>query len=147
MSAILLRLVVLLSLATSTCLAWEQGEEPLGARLAAAGYNEPEVAAFLKKIQGAVQADDARALAGMVHYPFSAPGKFTAKDRRAFIKQYEGFVTPRWKAAVVAQRYEDLFVNYQGIMVGNGEVWFGRPCTDKDCTKQELKIIAFNADD
>ncbi len=107
-------------------------------------YNETEVQAFLNIIQSNVQTDNAEVLADFVDYPFLFSSKTKAKDKKAFIADYKDFLDPRWKRAVLGQRYADLFVNWKGIMVHRGEIWFGRVCKNKDCSEQEIRIIAFN---
>ena len=56
-----------------------------------------------------------------------------------FIKNYDNIFTEEVKKAFLNQDVKDTFVNYQGVMVGDGEIWFG--------SSQELSkygIIAIN---
>ena len=37
---------------------------------------------------------------------------------------YDGIVTAKVKRALAEQSYAKLFANWQGVMVGDGELWF-----------------------
>ena len=47
--------------------------------------------------------------------------------------------------AVTGQTYENLFVNAEGVMFGNGQVWMGGVCTDDACSDFEVRIIAIQS--
>ncbi len=82
---------------------------------------------FFEKLQKAVADDDKAAVAAMVDYPFQARinGKSVKiRDAAHFIADYERIMTPRVRHSLAHQRYEDLFANWQGVMVGDGEIWF-----------------------
>ena len=40
-----------------------------------------------------------------------------------FIDNYDEIMTPPVRKAIVEQKVANLFVNWQGVMVGNGEAW------------------------
>lgn len=88
---------------------------------------------FLGALQRAVAADDRQAVAAMVDYPFHAriAGKAASiKDASHFVDAYYHIVTAKVKHAIAEQRYAKLFANWQGVMIGDGEVWFslvGKP--------------------
>lgn len=46
--------------------------------------------------------------------------------------------------AVADQQYETLFVNQDGIMFGEGELWIGGVCVDETCEDVFVNIIAIN---
>ena len=62
------------------------------------------------------------------------------KDAQAFIKNYDRIITPDIAAVIQNQKYEDLFVTYQGAMFGDGEVWITGFCTDNACKNPDIKI-------
>lgn len=96
-------------------------------------------------LQKAVSAHDANAVAGLVSYPIGVKvhGKEvhikTAKD---FAQHYDGIMTPAITKAITSQKYEDLFVNYKGIMFGNGQIWINGICHDNQCKNFDVKVIA-----
>lgn len=82
---------------------------------------------FFEHFQKAVAANDKAAVAAMVDYPFQARIKGKAvklRDAAHFIADYDLIVTPKVRHAVANQTYANLFANWQGVMIGDGEVWF-----------------------
>jgi len=102
-----------------------------------------KVQQLLTALQQAVAKHDATAVAALVHYPIKVnPGKkpFTVKNEKAFIKDYDGILTHDIQDAILKQKYENLFVNSQGAMIGDGEVWITGFCRDKTCKQSDIKI-------
>jgi hypothetical protein len=102
-----------------------------------------KVQQLLTTLQQAVAKHDAATVATLVHYPIKVnPGKrpFTVKNEKAFIKDYDRIITSDIQAAIFKQKYENLFVNSQGAMIGDGEVWITGFCRDKSCRQSDIKI-------
>jgi hypothetical protein len=98
---------------------------------------------LLANLQQSVSQHDPVAVAALVHYPLRVnPGNhpFTVKSPKAFIKDYDRIVTPDIAAAIQKQKYETLFVNSQGAMLGDGEVWITSFCLDKACKQSDIKV-------
>jgi hypothetical protein len=98
---------------------------------------------ILTELQTAVAKHNAAAVAALVHYPIKVnPGKkpFTVKNEKAFIKDYDNIITPDIQTAIFKQKYENLFVNSEGAMIGDGEVWITGFCLDKSCKQSDIKI-------
>ena len=98
---------------------------------------------LLTQLQAAVAKHDAPAVAALVHYPIKVnPGKkpFVVKNEKAFIKDYDDIITHDIQDAIFKQKYENLFVNSQGAMIGGGEVWITGFCRDKSCKQSDIKI-------
>ena len=101
------------------------------------------VHSILTQLQQGVASHNAPAVAALVHYPIKVnPGKkpFTVKNERAFIKDYDDIITHDIQDAILKQKYENLFVNSQGAMIGDGEVWITGICRDKSCRQTDIKI-------
>ncbi|WP_455296834.1 hypothetical protein [Brucella pituitosa] len=82
---------------------------------------------FFEKLQKAIAASDKQAVASMVDYPFRARigGKaIKINDAAHFLADYDKIVTAKVKQAVARQTYPTLFANWQGVSIGDGEVWF-----------------------
>lgn len=82
---------------------------------------------FFDKLQKAVGADDKQTVASMVDYPFRARinGKAVKlNDAAHFIADYNKIITAKVKQAIAKQTYATLFANWQGVSIGDGEVWF-----------------------
>lgn len=109
------------------------------------GMTNAQLGEFLKSLQTAVAKDDAASVAKLARFPLrvNLPKKKVLKSPQ-FIAQYPSIITPKVKAAVLAQTAESLFRNSQGAMIGNGEIWFSGICLNKQCTEQATKIIAIN---
>ncbi len=91
----------------------------------------------------AVATHDAADVAALVRYPI----KVTISGRvrlihspAAFVAHYDAIVTPAIAKAVTQGKYEDLMVNYQGVMLGQGEMWVNGVCLDKTCKGVDVKI-------
>jgi hypothetical protein len=98
---------------------------------------------ILTTLQQAVASHNAAAVADLIHYPIKVnPGKkpFTIKNEKAFIHDYDRIITHDIEDAILKQKYETLFVNSQGAMIGDGEVWITGFCRDKSCRQSDIKI-------
>jgi hypothetical protein len=98
---------------------------------------------ILTELQQAVTKHNPAAVAALVHYPIKVnPGKkpFTIKNEKEFIKDYDQIITPDIASAIYKQKYDNLFVNSEGAMIGDGEVWITGFCRDKTCKQSDIKI-------
>jgi len=95
------------------------------------------------ELQRGVAAGDRAAVAGLMRYPVRVTigGKNqTVADAAAFQRDYDRIVTPALAKLIAEQKFDTLFVNWQGVMLGQGEVWINGKCLDKDCAKAEVKV-------
>ncbi len=100
---------------------------------------------FFSDLKKAIAADDKAKVAAMVSYPFRtriAGKRVTLRNAAAFRKNYNAIVTPRVKQSVAKQDFEALFSNAEGLMVGDGEVWFS---TVGSSARPPVRIIAINS--
>ena len=103
--------------------------------------------ALLTSLQKSVAAHDAAAVAALVRYPITIKIKghgTTIRTPQQFIASYDQIFTPAIAKAVTAQKYADLFVNYKGVMFGNGQVWLNSICQDpkdKSCKVSVARIV------
>jgi hypothetical protein len=97
------------------------------------GITDPEkFNEIFRNVKDLAAKDDKQGLAEYVLYPMllNKDGKSEKiADRKAFITNYDRIFTMDVKAALQAQKTEKLFANYKGVMVGEGQLWFG--VTDK----------------
>ena|SRR5258708_3931651 len=97
---------------------------------------------FFHNLQEAMARGDRVRIASMVSYPITvmiAGRKVRLRNRAEFLRRYNVAINLRVKHAVAGQNVENLFVNYQGVMIGDGEIWFNQPSRSK-----LIKIIAIN---
>jgi len=87
----------------------------------AAGFTDPEgFMDFVSEFQVMVAGGQKEAIAELVKYPIN-----NATDKQEFIKNYDLIFNQKVKQAVLSQDVKQIWRNYQGAMIGNGEVWFG----------------------
>ncbi|HUB83473.1 MAG TPA: hypothetical protein VMB03_31960 [Bryobacteraceae bacterium] len=87
----------------------------------------PKARAFLSELQSAVRGGDKQKIADMVLYPATvnfANRHRAVRARAALLKDYDAIFTAKVRSAIEKQSPECLFANYQGVMIGDGEVWF-----------------------
>lgn len=118
------------------------------------GLDDEDVATFLAQLQEAVRAEDAKAVAALVNLPLRV--NYAVRGRRGavnavrittserFVRDYARIFTPNVKQAVLGQAPDKLFRNAQGVMIGDGEVWYAGVCQDRKCTSVHIGIIAVN---
>ena len=94
-------------------------------------------ATFLTNLQRAVRANDRGAVAKLVHYPLRVNSDGRSRfypDSAAFRADYERIFTPQVRRAILDQRFERLFGSSRGLMIGQGQVWFDRLCSNNRCS-------------
>ncbi|MER9336477.1 hypothetical protein NKJ06_21195 [Mesorhizobium sp. M0293] len=109
--------------------------------------NHAQYQTFFDQLKKAVGSDAKATVATMFDYPFQARIKGKAlkiRDAKQFVADYDQIITGKVKAAVVKQTYGTLFANSQGVMIGDGEVWFSGICSDNSCKQQTVRITAIN---
>jgi len=99
-------------------------------------------------IQQAVAEGDVVAFADWVSYPIevTADGQtLVIGDAGEFADRYDAIITPEIAQAVTDQSFNELFVNSEGAMFGNGQVWMSEICLDDACANSEVKIITIQS--
>lgn len=98
--------------------------------------------------KAAVAAHDAKIAAEFVRYPMTVTingKKLVLKSSRDLIAEYDQFMTPGITSALLKSRYGDLFVSYQGIMVGDGQVWISGICKDAKCADYDVRVVTIQS--
>jgi hypothetical protein len=120
---------------------------PWGAAVASGDMTEDQSVQFLAALQDAVKSGQPKAVAALVIFPLRVyHGRHATriKDAQAFLHDYPHIFTADVTRAVLAQKPGELFHNWQGSMIGNGQVWFAGVCTDAACNHQRIGITAVN---
>ena len=110
----------------------ERSAEPADPARPTDGYGH-----FLSRLQAAVRGGSKGAVVRLVDLPLRvnfAGGAQTYRDRRSVERDFDRIFTPRVKEAILDQRADGLFTNYQGAMIGDGEVWFDQTCPHSSCS-------------
>jgi hypothetical protein len=123
---------------------WAQGVD---ARLDQLFGEHNPYRSFFQELKTAVAAQDRTRVAGMVSYPLTVRldgHPVQLKTPQELLAHYAQLLPPSTQQALASQSYEALFVNSQGVMIGNGQIWFSGVCQDERCSVRPIKIIAFN---
>jgi hypothetical protein len=107
------------------------------------GDAEPFVEA-IDVIQAAVADGDAETFAEWISYPFrvTVDGEAYRFDGpEGVVEHYESMMTDEIKSAIVDQQFKDLFVNAEGVMFGNGQLWLSAICQTDTCEQFDVRII------
>lgn len=99
-------------------------------------------------IQTAVVEYEAEAVAEWIAYPIgvTVDGQaFSIEGPAEFVERYDTVITEEVREAVANQRYDDLFVNAEGVMFGNGQMWISGVCGDDACTEFAVRIVAIQS--
>ncbi|HGM6771450.1 hypothetical protein U4I66_14195 [Stenotrophomonas maltophilia] len=89
----------------------------------------------------AVVGGDRAAVVEEIRFPLNISGGKTIAGPGEFQRSYEKIITPAVVKAVSAQDFGKVFVNQQGVMIGDGQVWLSGQCLDAACTRTEVKVI------
>lgn len=99
-------------------------------------------------LQERVANEDSIAFSAFVDYPISVTvngERQTIRSAEEFEPLYHDIVTPEIADVIVNQDYGSLFVNGDGVMFGDGQVWMNGICLDDACSEMEARIITLQA--
>jgi len=106
------------------------------------GFNTEEVEAFAQKIKSDIVSDNVSEVSNRIDYPInvSINGVLTEiKSAQEFEQHYSEIISLDLKDKISGAYTRYLFSNFQGIMLGDGEIWFSEAEG-----KEGLWIIAIN---
>ncbi len=84
------------------------------------GFDDPEgFKAFFKEYKKWVAEDNIDSIAAHIRFPLG-----NCKSPEIFKKQYATYFNNKVKQSALQQNTEKFFVNYNGAMTGDGELWF-----------------------
>lgn len=98
-------------------------------------------------LQDRVTAQDAETVAALVSYPLTVTingERVVISGEAEFVERYDDLITPEIAEIIMTQDYANLFVNQDGVMFGNGEVWMRAFCTDGSCEVVYWLVEAIN---
>lgn len=100
--------------------------------------DDASVEEFVNQFKQAVINNDKNKVASMIHYPIEATFKdkpVIINNKDEFLKFYDDIFDENLCNIIANANTHNMFVNYKGVMLDNGEVWFSN---DKD----GIKVIA-----
>jgi hypothetical protein len=96
---------------------------------------------FLAELQAAVSKGDKTKVAGMISYPLlviRSSSKTRVRTEAQFLSQYDNIFDAHVRQAIAQQTAKCPFGNYQGTMIGDGEVWY------REQESGAMKIVTVN---
>ncbi len=88
---------------------------------------------FVKDLQYMVANENKEEIAKLIRYPLNS----TIKTNSDFLSNYDKIITPKVKEALAKANLKQLFRNYKGVMIGDGDIWIAQE-------EKDFKIIAIN---
>ena len=102
-----------------------------------------EVERFARKVKRQILARDFRGLCEEIAFPITIDGT-VYQDREAFLgADFIQNPNPAFLDALQKEPCGNMFVNYQGIAMGEGAVWIGE-ILDENLVSQGLKVYGMN---
>jgi hypothetical protein len=100
---------------------------------------------FFNSVKDAILNNKKEWLADNIFFPLNVYpklGKEGIKTRKQFLKHYDKIMNDYVRESVAQQTPEELFKNWQGIMVGDGSIWItGLGGTDSDTWKYYIITV------
>jgi hypothetical protein len=101
--------------------------------------------AFLSELKSAVELDQRSRVANMMRFPLrvvTPKKRLEIRDREEFLYNYDHILTAKVKAKIGdGMSSKCLFANWQGFMVGDGEVWF------TEISSRTFRVITINTEE
>ncbi|MEG2804140.1 hypothetical protein [Stenotrophomonas sp.] len=97
--------------------------------------------AVFNAFQKAVNGGDRAAVVEEVRFPLNIANGAKITGPGEFQRNYERILTPAVRKAIAAQKFEEVMVNQQGVMIGDGQVWLNGACLDAACSRTEVKVV------
>jgi hypothetical protein len=123
--------------------AFPQGEPVEWRIVHIAGLKSSEVKEFFYELKQKTTRRDAVSICSMISYPLRASSG-GIRNEATCRERFDELFNRRVVDAITSQKYEDLFVRDQGVMIGSGEVWISGICKDDECRDHSLKMVAIN---
>jgi hypothetical protein len=104
----------------------------------------PAKRAIVRDLQRALRENDRSWIADRIRYPLRYHGQMVAviRNRDDFLRNYARFVSDRLRTAILIQDPEQVFENWQGLMIGDGthNMWL-RESGEGEAARYEIVTI------
>lgn len=110
----------------------------------ATGFKKTVVEAYASEIRTQIIEQDWAGISEKIFYPITIAGTIYQNAEEFLAEDWNRVMTKEFVQSIEAENCENMFHNWQGIMMGEtGEIWFAEVLND-DLESQGLKIIAIN---
>lgn len=137
--------IAMLALVAGTIPALAQTVEDTNARLDAVFGEHESFGEVFDILATAVMEGDAATVASLAKYPLRVATngeEYLIDSEETFVANYDTIITPSIAEVISSQDFALLFVNQDGVMYGDGDVWVGSICLDDGCSTATWLIIA-----
>lgn len=105
--------------------------------------SKEEVEAFASKVKQQILSHNWADIAEEIAYPITV-GDITYENKEEFASgDFDDILDDAFMKAIEAESCKNMFCNWQGIMLGTGQLWISEVLND-DLSSQGLKITAIN---
>jgi hypothetical protein len=121
--------------------------EDIAEQLRVAGLTLTEAKSFLDTLKTRTAGRDRAGMCSLVSYPLEVHGKRGNQKiatEASCVAGYDRIFSASVLKAISEQRVEDLAAGSNGVMIGDGAIWFAAICTDLRCQPKSIKIISIN---
>lgn len=133
----------LMSIPETDIAAETKSEEDVDYYSVCTSYSKEDVEAFAYLIKQQIMNKEWTALAENIAYPITI-SSVTYETQEAFCAEnWDNCLNDEFYAGIDSESCTNMFCNYQGIMLGNGEIWIAE-VLDNNMNSQGLKVIAVN---
>jgi len=97
------------------------------------------------QLKAGIAAGDRAAVAALVDYPLEVTIDGQVRriaDATEFVASWDSVITPDIERVVAEQQFEKVFVNWQGVSIGDGQVWINGVCEDDACADPPIRVTA-----
>ena len=110
----------------------------------ATNVSDSNVEKFVEEIKAYVNNNDKNNIAKAISYPININNKdekILIKNQEDFLKNYDIIFTSEYKKSIEDSFTKYMFVNSQGVMIGDGLMWFNGATPEET---KAMKITAIN---
>lgn len=90
---------------------------------------------LIAELKQALEANDRATVSTLFHYPFcvNRDGCERYETPEEVLRDFDRIFSPRLRELIARQGVTDHWINYQGAMIGSGEIWYEALCLDEHC--------------
>ena len=110
---------------------------------ACTNYSKSEVEQFAKEVRECILAENWEGLSEIVAYPITMAGVTYGDSTSFLVAPFGTQLDENSMESIRNESCTDMFCNYAGIMMGNGEVWIGE-VLNEDYSSAGLHVIGLN---
>lgn len=110
---------------------------------ACSAYSKEEIEAFAAKVRQAVLDKDWDTLAQNTVYAIAVGSQTFLEESEFAAADWDSILSEDFIQAIEKESCQDMFNNFDGVMMGDGQIWFNE-VLDIDGNSEGLKVIAIN---